>query len=41
MIDIFDYVVVNREGKLDETVDIIEAIITAEQHRVQQRKVDL
>lgn len=41
MIDIFDYVVINREGKLAETVDIIEAIITAEQHRVHQRKVDL
>jgi guanylate kinase len=40
-IDIFDYVVVNREDELDQTVDIIEAIIKAEQHRIQQRKVDL
>ena len=40
-VDIFDYVVINREGKLDETVDTIEAIIAAEQHRVQQREVDL
>jgi len=40
-IDIFDYVVINREGKLPETVDIIEAIINAEQHRVHQRKVSL
>jgi guanylate kinase len=40
-IEIFDYVVINREGKLDETVDTIEAIIEAEQHRVHQRKVSL
>jgi len=40
-IGIFDYVVINREGKLDETVDTIEAIIEAEQHRVHQRKVSL
>jgi len=40
-VDMFDYAVVNREGKLDETVDTIEAIISAEQHRVHQRKVDL
>lgn len=41
MIDIFDYVVINRDERLSETVDVIEAIITAEQHRVHQRKVDL
>lgn len=40
-IEIFDYVVINREGKLQETVDTIEAIITAEQHRVDQRRVSL
>ncbi len=40
-IDIFDYVVVNREDELDKTVDTIEAIIKAEQHRIQQREVDL
>ncbi len=37
----FDYVVVNRDGKLDETVDIIHAIIRAEHHRVHHRKVTL
>jgi len=37
----FDYVVVNREGRLDETVDVIIAIITAEHHRVPHRKVRL
>ncbi|RME88535.1 MAG: guanylate kinase [Anaerolineae bacterium] len=37
----FDYVVVNRDGKLDETVDIIYAIIQAEHHRVHHRKVSL
>lgn len=37
----FDYIVLNRECKLDETVDTIMAIIQAEHHRVQPRKVTL
>jgi guanylate kinase len=37
----FDYVVVNRDDQLDKTVDIIEAIIYAEHHRVNHRKVSL
>jgi len=37
----FDYVVINREYHLDETVDNIIAIIVAEHHRVQPRKVTL
>lgn len=37
----FDYVVINREGELEETVDVIEAIIEAEQHRVDPRSVEL
>ena len=37
----FDYVVVNRDSKLDEAVDAILAIIQAEHHRVNQRKVTL
>ncbi len=37
----FDYVVVNREGRLDEAVDVIVAIITAEHHRIPHRKVTL
>ncbi len=40
-IDTFDYVVVNRDSKLDETVDTILAIIRAEHHRVHPRKVSL
>lgn len=40
-IDLFDYVVVNRDDGLDETVDTIEAIIRAEHHRVHPRKVTL
>lgn len=40
-IEEFDYVVVNRQNKLDETVDVICAIISAEHHRVQQRKTSL
>ena len=37
----FDYVVVNRENELDKTVAAILAIISAEHHRVDQRKVTL
>ena len=40
-IDLFDYVVVNREFELDETVDTIVAIMNAEHHRVKPRKVTL
>jgi guanylate kinase len=37
----FDYIVINREFHLDETVDTIIAIIAAEHHRVKQRVVTL
>ncbi len=37
----YDYVVVNRDNELDETVDTIAAIIHAEHHRVKHRKVTL
>lgn len=37
----FDYVVVNREDRLEETVDSILAIIRAEHLRVHKRKVTL
>ena len=37
----FDYAVVNNDSQLDEAVDIIQAIIQAEHHRVIQRKVSL
>jgi guanylate kinase len=37
----FDYVVTNRDGKLDQTVDTILSIIRAEHHRVDHRKVML
>jgi guanylate kinase len=40
-VDSFDYVVINRENHLDETVDTIVSIIVAEHHRVHQRKVTL
>jgi len=36
-----DYVVINHENKLDETVDTVGAIIDAEHHRVDHRKVTL
>jgi len=37
----FDYVIVNHDFQLDDTVDTIRAIITAEHHRVRPRKVNL
>jgi guanylate kinase len=37
----FDYVIVNSDCHLDETVDTVIAIINAEHHRVIQRKVSL
>ncbi len=37
----FDYAVINKKMCLDETVDEISAIITAEHHRVIQRNVTL
>ena len=37
----FDYVVVNQEGRLEEAVTAIDAIITAERSRVQPRDVRL
>ena len=40
-LDIFDYIVVNEQDKLDDTLDVIEGIISAEHHRVHPRKVSL
>jgi guanylate kinase len=37
----FDYVVLNCDGQLDEAVEQIMAIITAEKCRVKQRKIEL
>jgi len=37
----FDYVIVNADGHLDETVNTVIAIIQAEHHRVNPRKVSL
>ena len=37
----FDYAVVNNDSRLDDAVDIIQAIIQAEHHRVSPRKVSL
>ena len=39
-VDEFDYKVVNPKGKLDQAVDNILAIIKAEHHAVNHRKVD-
>jgi len=40
-IDQFDYLVVNRDDKLNETVETILSIIKTEHHRVHPRKVTL
>jgi guanylate kinase len=40
-IDEFDYMIVNREYRLDETVNTIMAIIEAEHHHIPPRKVTL
>lgn len=40
-LNLFDYVVINREFHLDETVDTIISIIVAEHHRVKPRVVTL
>jgi len=39
--DAFDYVIINHDDQLDHTVDVVQAIIEAEHHRVRQRKVNL
>jgi guanylate kinase len=38
---LFDYVVLNKQGEIDLAVSAIEAIITAEKHRVVPRKISL
>jgi guanylate kinase len=40
-LDIFDYIVVNEQDRLDHTLDVIQSIIAAEHHRVHPRKVQL
>lgn len=40
-LDIFDYIIVNKKDKLEDTLDVIEDIINAEHHRVHPRKVSL
>ncbi len=40
-VEAFDYAIINHDYKLDETVDIVQAIIEAEHHRVKHREVNL
>jgi guanylate kinase len=40
-VDAFDYVIVNHDEQLDHTVDVVQAIIEAEHHRVKPRQVNL
>jgi guanylate kinase len=37
----FDYIIVNHDDRLAHTVEVVKAIIEAEHHRVQPRKVQL
>jgi guanylate kinase len=37
----FDYIVVNPQGKLKDSVRDIEAIITAEHHRAEQKEIEI
>ena len=37
----FDYVVTNAEGKLDNTVELVESIIDAEKAKVHRRNVQI
>lgn len=37
----FDYVVVNEDGRLEQTIQTVVSIIEAEHHRVQPRRVSL
>jgi len=40
-LDMFDYIVVNENDKLDSALDVIESIIDAEHHRVNPKRVTL
>jgi len=40
-IPLFDYIVTNRQDKIDQAVEEIKAIITAEKHRVIPREITL
>jgi len=40
-VEAFDYVIINHDYKLDETVDTVRSIIEAEHHRVKHREVTL
>ncbi len=40
-LDLFDYLVINEDDKIDQTCQRIVAIITAEKSRVQQREINL
>ena len=40
-LDLFDYVIPNPDGKLDQAVDTVLAIISAEKHRTHPRKAKL
>jgi guanylate kinase len=40
-LDIFDYCVVNADSQVETAVDTILAIIEAEHHRIDPRRVEL
>jgi guanylate kinase len=38
-LSVYDYAIVNEEGKLDKAAEVVEAIILAEKHRAHPRRV--
>ena len=40
-LSLFDYIVVNKPGEIDQTVSQLQAIVTAEKCRVKPRRVTL
>ena len=40
-VDGFDYITVKPEEQMDHTMEVVQAIIEAEHHRVRQRQVSL
>lgn len=40
-VEMFDYVVFNESGRVEQTLDTVDAILCAENHRVHQRSAEL
>jgi guanylate kinase len=40
-VEMFDYVVFNENGRIEQTLDTVDAILCAENHRVHQASIAL